>query len=954
MTPKGPAKDNILTIMGDAKLAAIDARLVLGAHAEDVAHSRAQTVAKAVAEFYKRERAKKGVALLFLDVGTPKTVEPLEFLAGAEVEDTTGGDALGVEDSLIGDEEDAAALASGDYEGSFNMYEALKKALIARGVKSHEIAFIHQARNAAERLALFQAAQEGTIRVLIASTDKGGLGMNIQDKLGMIVEVDAPRAMRPGDIRQRHGRGIRQGNTYDEIEILRFVTKGSTDEWLYGLLGKKQGMITDFMRGELDEYEDDDPTTMSLEEAEVRATNDPRKIELLTLNTSLPRLEAQAISAERAIAEAQADAARETAALPGRQQALAVLSDWTRDHFKKLAGDDFAMTIGDQTFTSRVDANKALIEALKPIAAQAMSLDVFHTTTQPWQTVGEVRGLPIVARPVVSRYRQAHEVALAIDADAAGEAEIPIGEITAGISGKANATFGEGRNLSASIQDRYNAIPAGIPALERQILSAEERLARVEKLLGSPSDAPKKIAAARARIAAIEAELRAESAIKDAEAQRAHREDEQARRHGGGEASEGDYATIPTSEGSVTIPLRPIEFPELVTIARELQKMPQVVRRFRGEGTRGMFTAGGIRLAADLFKKGNEQQLAATLAHEIGHLADWLPDYTLKRGNLLGHLRTLTGFLKGQYTAADGTTIKNAEVRAELKALSAKWRPWDRAAATDSFRKYRDSAKELYADAISVLLNNPGLAQNDAPIFFEQFFAELDEKPDVKRAFFGMWSLLSGTREELVARREAGVEHMFAEGNTESIDLLKKKRNERKARYTNIRQRIYAAVVDKHQPFISRLETDREVGRTIAPEDDPFFALSERAYRLAGQAKAWLQTQVQPVLESLLATDLTWVDFGKVLMYERIIAGDRSELANPDGLSPAAAQELHDTLMQRLTPEQKTVLRQGADSFRAAVKQVARRRMTLDSIPTRRGPRSTRTRPTRPSTRSSI
>ena len=167
---------------------------------------------------------------------------------------------------------------------------------------------------------------------------------------------------------------------------------------------------------------------------------------------------------------------------------------------------------------------------------------------------------------------------------------------------------------------------------------------------------------------------------------------------------------------------------------------------------------------------------------------------------------------------------------------------------------------------------------------------------------------------------------MFAAGNTKSVDLLKLKRQEREAQTTDTSQHlweVYRTLVDKHAPFIQRLRQDKNAGRTINPEDDPFFALSERSYRLAGQAKAWLQVNVQPVLESLLAHDLTWVDFGKTLMYERIIAGDRSELANPDGLSPKDAQELQDTLMERLTAEQRAVLRQNVDRFRAAVKEVA-------------------------------
>jgi hypothetical protein len=732
---------------------------------------------------------------------------------------------------------------------------------------------------------------------------------------------------------------MRQGNSYDILEVLRQITQGTTDEWLYDMLGKKQGMITAFMHGDLDTYEDDDPADKSLEESQIYATNDKRQIEMLNLKTSLPRLEAQAAAAERAIGEAQAEAGRARAALPGLQKAQERLSAWLKDAFQKLSGDNFAITVGETVHTSRVEANKALIDALTPIAEQALELDPFGSNTEPWQTIGEVRGLPIQARPVVSRFNRTHAVVVQVNADAAGEGELPIAELAVGIDGKAKGTFGEGRNLSASITDRYNSLALGIQALENDIKAAQDRLARSEAMLASPSNAPQKVAAAKARIAAIEAELLAESRLQDEEAARAHRAGESARRQAG-QASEGDFAEIPTSEGTVTIPLRPIEFPELVQIAIQLMGIPQVVKRFRKEGVRGMFTAAegarvaSIRLRADLFKKGNETQLAMTLAHEIGHLVDWLPDYTLTRGNLLGHLRSLVKFMQGTYTAADGTAIKNTEVREELKALSAKWRPWIREQATESFRKYRDSAEELYADALSVLLNNPGLAQADAPIFSKQFFEELDNKPEVKRAFFATWTLLSGTRDELVARREASIENMFALGNTKSVDILTLKRNARGGEQTNIVYRMtalardaqreaYRMFVEKHAPFEERLKRDKRAGRPIAPQDDPFFALSERSYRLAGAAKAWLSRSVQPIMDRLLTNDLTWVDFGKKLMYDRILAGDRGELANPDGIQPKEAEELHARMMARLTRGQQHVLEESVVAFREAVKEVA-------------------------------
>ncbi|HYE84839.1 MAG TPA: SNF2-related protein, partial [Vicinamibacterales bacterium] len=295
--------DLVLTVMNDARMAAIDPRLVYGVGNEvaDWEGSRLQRAVREMIATYRAEKAKKGVQLVFLDVGTPKEGQAgtLEFLgADVKVEDTTEGAATGVEEDAVDDDGPFVPLEDA---GEFNLYAALKAELVRRGVPSKEIAFIHQARNAAERLALFQAARDGRIRFLIASTDRGSVGMNIQDRLARIHHFDVPRAMRPGDIRQRDGRGIRQGNTYDVIDITRYVTKGTTDEWLYGLLAAKQDVTTQFLRGEAKgEYVEEDPSSMSIEEAQVRAAGDPRGVELTELRAAARRMGAQATAQERA------------------------------------------------------------------------------------------------------------------------------------------------------------------------------------------------------------------------------------------------------------------------------------------------------------------------------------------------------------------------------------------------------------------------------------------------------------------------------------------------------------------------------------------------------------------------------------------------------------------------------------------------------------------------------
>jgi len=952
-----PKKDNILTIMHDAKLAAIDPRLVLGEFVEDVPTSRLQTLAQRVADYYLRELPNKGVALVFLDVGVPKAheIKPMAFLQGAAAEEDETSKRLGfVEEPDVEGGDEGEGETPSEEEAAFNLYEALRQALIKRGVKPSEIVFIHQAPKTAHRLALFEALRTGQVRVLIASSEKGATGMNIQDRLGFVAEFDAPFKGRPGDIRQRLGRAIRKGNRYEEVEGLRFVTKETTDEWLYGLLLDKDKMITQFMRGNLIEMHDEDAVPKSLEEARVRATGDPRRIELLNLKTQLPRHEAQAANDEANLVSAKYEADFWRGMLPAERAALERITAWVRDHFRSLAGPAFAMQTftppaavripasGTPTHTNRAAANTALIAALKPLADQALALDRFGSNDIPSARVAEVRGLPVLARPVVDRHSGQSRVMIYLDADAAGEGEIYATDLPVGLNGQPTGTFGEGRNVVASIQDRYQGLEGKVETLTARIAENEARVARAEETIAAGNEFAEKVRETRIRIAQLEAELLVDSKRREEEAKQRNAQATAARQHGP-QASMGDYADMapqdpagPGGTGTDDSTVRPIFTPELVTLAKMLIGVPpQVVTRFRKEGTRGQFIPQGkrgtIKVLASLFQRGQEWQLAATIAHEIGHVIDWLPNWMLERGNLLGHLRSLQNFGTTTYISKDGTEIRDPEVRAELKALSAKWRPWDRASSPKSFREYRDSAIELYADALSVILNNPELAKADAPIFYAQFLENLDEKPEVKTALNTIWALMSGTPEELVRRRREGYQGMFREANIKAVNLFRLQLNERKVLRRNVREhieQIAQAQIDKHWPFVARVHRDKLAGAQIAPEDNPFLALSERSYRLAGQFKAWTEQYLQPILNDLLTHNLSWDLFGEVLAYERITKGDRGgkvgpSIANPNGISALHAQQMLDAIKDGLTKEQWNVLQKSVINFRGAVKLVA-------------------------------
>ena len=151
----------------------------------------------------------------------------------------------------------------------FNLYDELKDMLIRLGVASDDIAFIHSATTPKLREQMFKRVREGEIRVLIGSTFKLGLGVNVQDKLIAIHHLDVP--WRPADMTQREGRILRQGNTNPEIFIYRYVTTGSFDAYSWQLLETKQRFITSILSGHLRERSGSDISDTALSYAEVKA-----------------------------------------------------------------------------------------------------------------------------------------------------------------------------------------------------------------------------------------------------------------------------------------------------------------------------------------------------------------------------------------------------------------------------------------------------------------------------------------------------------------------------------------------------------------------------------------------------------------------------------------------------------------------------------------------------------
>lgn len=216
--------DNMLKITTDGRKAALDLRLV-DPVATFTYQSKVARCAENVLDIYYNSWAEKGTQLVFCDTSTPKN--------------------------------------------SFNLYDELKDRLVNMGMPSKYIAFIHDATTEKARTKLFARVRSGEIRVLIGSTFKLGLGVNVQNKLVALHHLDVP--WRPADMTQREGRILRQGNENNKVYIYRYITEGSFDAYSWQLLETKQRFISGLLSGSLTERSGSDIENTVLDYAEVKA-----------------------------------------------------------------------------------------------------------------------------------------------------------------------------------------------------------------------------------------------------------------------------------------------------------------------------------------------------------------------------------------------------------------------------------------------------------------------------------------------------------------------------------------------------------------------------------------------------------------------------------------------------------------------------------------------------------
>ena len=130
-------------------------------------------------------------------------------------------------------------------DNGFDVYSEIKALLVDRGIPSKEIAFVHDANSDEKKNSLSRKVNAGEVRILLASTEKGGTGLNVQSKMKAVHHLDVP--WRPSDIQQRNGRIIRQGNENKEVDIYHYITKGSFDNYLWATQENKLRYIKQIM-----------------------------------------------------------------------------------------------------------------------------------------------------------------------------------------------------------------------------------------------------------------------------------------------------------------------------------------------------------------------------------------------------------------------------------------------------------------------------------------------------------------------------------------------------------------------------------------------------------------------------------------------------------------------------------------------------------------------------------
>ncbi|CMX08645.1 SNF2 family protein [Streptococcus pneumoniae] len=357
-----PSVDNMLKITGEARKLAIDMRLIEPAYTLSDNEKILQVVDN-VERIYLEGAGERATQMIFSDIGTPKSKE----------------------------------------EG-FDVYNELKALLVDRGIPKEQIAFVHDANTDEKKNSLSRKVNSGEVRILMASTEKGGTGLNVQSRMKAVHHLDVP--WRPSDIVQRNGRLIRQGNMHQEVDIYHYITKGSFDNYLWQTQENKLKYITQIMTSKdpVRSAEDIDEQTMTASDFKALATGNPYLKLKMELENELTVLENQKRAFNRSKDEYRHTVSYCEKHLPIMEKRL---SQYDKDIAQSLAtkSQDFVMRFDNQAMDNRAEAgdylrklityNRSETKEVRTLAS-FRGFDLKMTTRGPSEPLPETVSLTIV------------------------------------------------------------------------------------------------------------------------------------------------------------------------------------------------------------------------------------------------------------------------------------------------------------------------------------------------------------------------------------------------------------------------------------------------------------------------------------------------------------------------------------------------------------------------------
>lgn len=463
-----PEEDNMLKVSSHGRAAALDMRLVEPDIPPVSGMGKVDKVAETVFREWERTRdneyldpvtgdpspVRGGLQLVFCDYGTPNT------------------------------------------EGRFSAYAEIRRQLIDYGMPAEKIAFIHDAKSDAQKGRLFQAARAGHIAVLLGSTDKMGVGTNVQTRVTALHHVDCP--WRPADLEQRDGRAVRQGNQNDEVGLFRYVVERSFDGYMWQTVARKAAFIDQVMRGNLTVRELDDigDTTLSAQEATALSSGNPLLLELSKSKHEVARLEKQ----ERHHGKAQRELRVRVEELGNKitygERDLADLRD-AAPRTTDVSGDKFLMRVDGVAYTERAKAAAAIAKWAQD---HRMDWRLERNGPQPFAQIAghtvEVRAERVGGTDLRS------DVKPVIQLQGVPRSGARINE----------AEFVEASlGLVRSIEGKTHAIEGNIAKVERELGEQRLELEDAQSRIGAPFKYAVELAEARAGLRRVEGEIQAQA-----------------------------------------------------------------------------------------------------------------------------------------------------------------------------------------------------------------------------------------------------------------------------------------------------------------------------------------------------------------------------------------------------------------------------------------------------------